>query len=114
MMVPRTVKGHKGFDCIVPLVTSEKEDGTEQYGALLNMGWVPLENKKIENRYRLESAEWQTFECVVSANSELGRSWLQRGNNYTIRPSEFSCRLNEFSHLDLPYMSGRTFFLNAE
>lgn len=58
MMVPRVVKGHKGFDCIVPLVTSEKEDGTEQYGALLNMGWIPLENKKIENRYRLESADW--------------------------------------------------------
>ncbi len=48
MMVPRTVKGHKGFDCIVPLVTSEQEDGTEQYGMLLNMGWIPLENKKVD------------------------------------------------------------------
>ena len=29
MMIPRTVKGHHGFDCVVPLVTKENEDCTE-------------------------------------------------------------------------------------
>lgn len=48
----------------------------------------------------------------MASNSELSRSLFTRGNNYTIRPSEFSCRLNEFSHVDLPYMASRTFFVN--
>ena len=57
-MVPRKMKGHDGFDCIVPLVTKENEDCSEQYGMLMNMGWIPIENKSIENRYRIEDSEW--------------------------------------------------------
>lgn len=51
---------------------------------------------------------------MVATNDELSRSIFQTGNNYTIRPSEFSCRLNEFNHVDLPYMAGRTFFVNQK
>lgn len=58
MMVPRRVKGHLGYDCIVPLVTSEQEDGTQQYGMLLNMGWIPFEVKHVHQRLRLENADW--------------------------------------------------------
>ena len=28
MMIPRKVKGHSGYDCIVPFVTKENEDGS--------------------------------------------------------------------------------------
>ena len=28
MMIPRKVKGHAGYDCIVPFVTKENEDGS--------------------------------------------------------------------------------------
>jgi len=27
-MIPRKVKGHAGYDCIVPFVTKENEDGS--------------------------------------------------------------------------------------
>jgi hypothetical protein len=37
--------GHKGYDYVVPLVTREKEDFSEQQGVLLNKGWIPAEFK---------------------------------------------------------------------
>lgn len=55
-MIPRKVKGHHGYDCIVPFVTKENEDGSNQYGFLFNMGWIPHENRAVEDRLRLEYA----------------------------------------------------------
>ena len=68
-----------GYDCIVPLVTSEQEDGSEQYGMLMNMGWVPLEVKHVHQRMRLENADWQTFNCIVTQNNELKRTLFTKG-----------------------------------
>jgi len=65
-LIPTKSYGLSGFECIVPLVTKEKEDGTEQEGVLLSLGFVPHEYWHHSTRYRQENADWQNFTGYVS------------------------------------------------
>jgi surfeit locus 1 family protein len=107
MLVPRKLEGYHGFDYIVPLVTKENEDGSEQEGILLNKGWLPNEHYHVGNRFRIENALPQTFECYLSLNSELDEkgSFFKKGNT----PGKGR---NRWSHVYLPDMAKTSEFKN--
>lgn len=107
MLVPRTLEGYTGFDYIVPLVTKENEDGSEQEGILLNKGWLPNEDYHPGNRFRIENALPQTFDAYVSLNSELDEknSFFKDGNN----PGKGR---NKWTHVYLPDMAKTSEFKN--
>lgn len=107
MLVPRRLEGYNGFDYIVPLVTKENEDGSEQEGILLNKGWLPNEDYHVGNRFRIENSLPQTFECYLSLNSELDEknSFFKKGNS----PGKGR---NKWSHVYLPDMAKTSEFKN--
>lgn len=108
MMVPRTVEGYKGYDYILPLVTSENEDGSVQEGVLLNKGWIPHEYYHVGARWRIENSLPQTFEGYVSLNSELDEK-----NEFFKEGNATGHRFSRWNHVYLPDMAEATGFKNA-
>lgn len=70
-LIPTKHVGMNGFECIVPLVMSEKEDGSDQHGVMLSLGFIPQEYAHPSMRYKVESSDWQTFTAYVSTLDEL-------------------------------------------
>lgn len=71
MLIPTKSYGKDGFEYVVPLVTDEDDEWENQSGYLLSKGFMPSEFKYPAQRYRLESADKQTFECFVGKLEEL-------------------------------------------
>jgi cytochrome oxidase assembly protein ShyY1 len=81
-MIPRTVSGKPGFECVVPLVARENQDRSEREGLLFSRGYIPYFFKHIGNRYKIEDVEKQTFIGFVSTLPELAEHDWTEGNAY--------------------------------
>lgn len=106
-LVPRTVDGYFGYDYIVPLITKDTEDGSEEYGVLLNKGWIPHEYASPNKRYKIENVEEQTFVGYVSRNEDLERQGIFDGNVP-------DARFNKWTHVFLPDMAKASGFKNQK
>ncbi|CAD8048601.1 unnamed protein product [Paramecium sonneborni] len=105
MMVPRTEFYKPGFECVVPLVTKEDADQTVQEGLLVSLGFVPYEYKEIPDRFKLEDASVQQFDCFLSQLPEL------QDNTYG---NVANLRNPSWSYADLQLMAQATGFKNAD
>jgi len=45
-----------GFEYVVPVVTKETPEFTEQEGILVNKGFIPAEFAHVANRFKLENS----------------------------------------------------------
>jgi surfeit locus 1 family protein len=80
-MIPTKLHGYSGYECVVPLVTSENEDGSDQQGVLLSLGFIPKEYAHPSTRYKVESSDWQDFSAYVSTLDEFqSHNVLSSGN----------------------------------
>eukprot|EP01016_Furgasonia_blochmanni_P031460 TRINITY_DN324_c0_g1_i1.p2 TRINITY_DN324_c0_g1~~TRINITY_DN324_c0_g1_i1.p2 ORF type:complete len:339 (-),score=97.06 TRINITY_DN324_c0_g1_i1:203-1219(-) len=106
--IPKKTDNYPGFDYILPLVTRENKDSTEQWGLLLNSGWIPHEYRWPHDRYKLESSDPQTFDGYVTLNPELQGSFLFNGGN------SWDAGRNMWRHLYLPDAARTTRFKNQD
>lgn len=82
MFIPRKIYNYDGFDYIVPVVVSEKNDLSNQIGLLVNRGFMPHEYKSVANWFWVEDS-FSKFEFVgmVTRGEDLVQNKLWRRGN---------------------------------
>jgi cytochrome oxidase assembly protein ShyY1 len=108
-MIPRRTHYYDGFEYVVPLVTKENPDGSNQHGVLLSRGWIPHEWEHPAARWKVENARSQRFYGYLSELSELD----YKHNTFKIGNSPIAGR-NKWGHVYLPDMAKATGFVNQE
>lgn len=96
-----------GFEYVVPVVTKENADFSDQEGILVNKGFIPAEFAHVANRYKLENSLPQTFVGYVSQMAEFQEHGALEGNC----PDPVR---NKWTHVNLSDMAKTTGFKNQD
>ena len=107
--IPRKIHGYEGFDYIVPCAVVEKDRLADQKGFLVNKGWIPHENKWLENKWRVENAYVpETVVGMLTKNEDIKKSIFSTQGNVEDE-QRFS-----FNYLNLKELAKMTGFRNRK